>query len=181
MSKIERNFKMLLSILLLVLIDQYIKNYISDNLINENFFIYNNIVEFAPIINTSYSWLNSLGNFGVGLLPHIVTNIIILFISMLILDFIRHKQIEGKTINLLFIFLFAGVFCSLIDKMFWGGSLDYIHLKGLFTFDLKDIYLSIVQIIIISCWIFNYKGLRRTSEKLLYNDFKSYIKEKYLK
>lgn len=110
-----------------------------------------------------------------------VINILIIFISILLFDYIRQKQKEDKIINLLFTFLFAGAVCSLIDRVFWGGSLDYIYLKGLFTFDLKDVYLSIFEIILISCRIFNYKGLRRVNEKMLYNDFKLYIKVKYLK
>ena len=170
-----------LSVFLLTLIDQYIKIHISNNLMNENFYIFSDIVGFKPSLNTSYSWLNSLSNLGIGLLPHIIVNIMILFISILVFDFIRQKQKEDKITSLIFAFLFAGVICSLIDRIFWGGSLDYVYLKGLFIFDLKDVYLSFFQIMLISCWLFNYKGLRRTSEKLLYNDFKFYIKVKYLK
>lgn len=179
MSKTKRNYKIPLSILLLILIDQCIKIYISNNLMRENFYIINDIVEFAPTLNTSYSWFNSLFDLGIGLLPHIVVNTIILLISILIFDFTRLKQKEGKIIELLFFLLLAGVICSLIDKIFWGGSLDYIYLKGFFTFDLKDVYLSIFEIILISCWLFNYKGFRKIDEKLLYRDFKSYIKTKY--
>lgn len=181
MFEFKRNFKMPLSVLLLTLIDQYIKIYISNNLINKSFKIFSDMVEFKPHLNTSYSWLNSLSNFVIGLLPHIIVNIMILFISILVFDFIRQKQKEDRITNLIFIFLFAGVICSLIDRIFWGGSLDYIYLRGLFIFDLKDVYILFFQIMLISCWLFNYKGLRSTSEKLLYNDFKLYIKSKYLK
>jgi signal peptidase II len=37
----------------------------------------------------------------------------------------------------------AGCACSLIDKLAWGGSVDYIGLNGLFVTDLKDIFLSL--------------------------------------
>jgi hypothetical protein len=43
----------------------------------------------------------------------------------------------------IFIFVFSGAMCSLIDKVFWNGSLDYIELKGFFTFDLKDVYVNV--------------------------------------
>ena len=105
---------------------------------NENFYIFNDVIKFVPSLNTSYSWFNSLFNLGIGLLSHIAVNIIILFISILLFDFIRQKQKGNKIINLLSILLFSGAVCSLIDRIFWGGSLDYIYLKGLFTFDLKD-------------------------------------------
>ena len=176
-----RNIKILLSVLLLIVIDQYIKIYISNNLINQKIDFFNNIIGFKPHKNIDYSWFNSLGNFKIGLLPHIVFNIIVLFISIIIFDFIRQKYKHDRIINWLFIFLFAGTICSLIDKVFWGGSLDYIYLKNLFIFDLKDIYISAFQATLILCLIFNYKGFRKINEKLLYNDLKLYIKAKYLK
>ena len=126
MFEINKDYKMPLSVLLLILIDQYIKIYISNNLINNSYNMFSNIVEFRPHLNTSYSWLNSLSNFVVGLLPHIVFNIIILYISILVFHFIRHKQKEDRITNLIFIFLFSGVICSLTDKIFWGGSLNYL-------------------------------------------------------
>lgn len=176
MSNLGRSFKMPLSILLLILADQFIKIYIINNdLMDKDFYIFYEILEFVPTLNTSYSWINSLFNLGIGLLPHIVVTIIILIISILGFCFIRDKQKEDKITNLLFAVLFAGISCSLIDRIFWGGSLDYIHFKGLFTFDLKDVYLSIFQIMLISCWIFNYKGFRKLDDKLLYRDFKLYI------
>lgn len=180
-NKTKINFKMPLLILLLILIDQYIKIYISNNLMNKNFYSIGDMIGFKPHINTDYSWFNSFSNLGIGLLPHIILNIIILLISIVILDFINQRHKGDKTINWLFIFLFAGTICSLIDRIFWGGSLDYIYLKKLFTFDLKDAYISIFQIILILCWIFNYKGFRKLNEKLLYNELKIYIKVKYFK
>ena len=138
MSKLKEKFTIPLLVLLLILFDQCIKIYIRNNLMNENFYIFNDVIKFVPSLNTSYSWFNSLFNLGIGLLSHIAVNIIILFISILLFDFIRQKQKGNKIINLLSILLFSGAVCSLIDRIFWGGSLDYIYLKGLFTFDLKD-------------------------------------------
>ena len=180
-DKIKINFKIIWSILLLVLIDQGIKVYISSNLMNVNIYFLNDMLGFKPHINTAYSWLNSLMNLGIGLLVHIILNIIILIISIAILGFIKQKNKEDKIINWLFTFLLAGTICSLIDRIFWGGSLDYIYLKNLFIFDLKDAYLTTFQTILILCWIFNYKGFRRLNERLLYNEFKAYIKVEYFK
>lgn len=171
--------KMTLLILVFIVIDQFIKIYISNNLMNESFNIFGQIIKFQPKLNTAYSWLNSLGNFGIGLLPHIIMNIMILFILFIIFDFILAKKKGNKVINWLFVFLIAGIICSLIDRLFWGGSLDYIYLKGYFTFDLKDVYISIFQVVLVFTWIFNYKGLRKLDEKLLYSEFKTYLKEKY--
>ena len=43
----------------------------------------------------------------------------------------------------------AGSICSLIDKLFWGGSLDFIQIPLFFTFDLKDCYLSLAVLIFV--------------------------------
>lgn len=180
-NRLNSKTKMILWILLFIGIDQSIKIYIGKHLMQESISILGQIIKFQPKLNTAYSWLNSLGNFGIGLLPHIIINIMILYISFIILDFILAKKKENKVINWLFVFLLSGTICSLIDRMFWGGSLDYIYLKGYFTFDLKDVYLSMFQVVLVITWIFNYKGLRKSDEKLLYSEFKAYVKERYFK
>jgi lipoprotein signal peptidase len=46
--------------------------------------------------------------------------------------------------NTAMIFLVSACFCALISNIFWNkGVLDYIYLKPLFIFDLKDIYVNI--------------------------------------
>lgn len=70
---------------------------------------------------------------------------------------------------------------SLIDKVAWGGSLDYILLKGFFIFDLKDLYISTFEVMILVGLIINYKAFGSVNEKLIYKEFKAYIKVKYLK
>ena len=42
-----------------------------------------------------------------------------------------------------FVFLFCGALCSLIDKVFYGGSLDFIGISNLFIADIKDIYINL--------------------------------------
>ena len=42
-----------------------------------------------------------------------------------------------------FVFIFAGALCSLIDKVFYGGSLDFIGISDLFIADIKDIYINL--------------------------------------
>ena len=42
-----------------------------------------------------------------------------------------------------FIFVFCGALCSLIDKVFYGGSLDFIGISNLFIADIKDIYINL--------------------------------------
>jgi signal peptidase II len=42
-----------------------------------------------------------------------------------------------------FTFILAGAVCSVIDKIFWGGSLDFIGLFSWFIFDTKDLFITI--------------------------------------
>ena len=167
-------------IILLILFDQSIKIIISNNLMNKEFFILGDIVMFKPHLNTKYSWFNSLTNMGIGLLPHLILNIAVILFSLIAFDFIINRYKDNTLVRCLFTFLYAGIFCSLIDKVFWGGSLDYIRLKGFFIFDLKDIYVSIFQAILIFTAIFNYKRFKKIDEKVIFNEFKTYIKLKYL-
>jgi signal peptidase II len=80
--------------------------------------------------------------------------------------------------DLAFTYLFSGEICSTVDKIFWGGSLDYVLVEGFFIFDLKDVYLSLFDAIVVLCLIFNYKGFRKFDEKIFFREFKNYIKVK---
>ena len=42
-----------------------------------------------------------------------------------------------------FLFIMAGGLGSLIDKLFYGGSLDFIGISNLFIADIKDIYINL--------------------------------------
>ena len=56
-----------------------------------------------------------------------------------------------------FAFIFAGALCSLIDKIFYGGSLDFIGISNLFIVDIKDIYINLgILFFIISIVISGY-------------------------
>ena len=177
----KKYLKIILGVLLLVLIDQIIKVVIANKFMAEEFYFIDNILGFKAAINVDYSWINSVLNLRIGYLPHIILNIVILLFAIIIFIFVRERYQENRIVNLAFLFLLSGGCCSLIDKLFWGGSLDYILLKGFFVFDLKDIYLSIFDIILVVCFISNYKGLRSFDEKKFYNDFKSYVKVNLLR
>lgn len=44
----------------------------------------------------------------------------------------------------------AGCLCGLIDRVFWGGSLDFLQIPGLFVFDLKDCFLNAALIVFVA-------------------------------
>jgi len=47
-----------------------------------------------------------------------------------------------KLLNISISFVIAGIICSFIDVVFWGGSLDFIGLFDWFIFDMKDVWLN---------------------------------------
>ncbi|KEI98962.1 signal peptidase II [Clostridium botulinum A2B3 87] len=177
----KKRLRVILLVLALVLIDQSIKIYIYNSLMNKEFYIFGSIFGFRPIINTKYSYFNSFGNMEIGLITHIVLNIVMLFLILIIFDFIKERYSNNKIIYCLFVLACAAAICSLIDKVFWGGSLDFISFKNFLIFDLKDVYISVFQIVAMLCIILNYKKLEAINEKTIYNEFKSYIRLRYFK
>lgn len=128
--------------IVLVVIEQVIKLIISTNYRDINFEIIPSLFEFKPVLNDkSFYWL-SLMNIDVGRWARMATGII--FTGVLCLCYLCMKTIskKGKLIDVAFIFGFAGLLCSLCDNIFFGGSWDYVYLKPLFIFDLKDLYLN---------------------------------------
>jgi signal peptidase II len=115
---------------------------------------------FAPLFNRDYSWLNSMLQLGVSKIVHIL----IVLAALVILFFFYRYTVKRYQLTLpvgaAFALFFAGALCSLLDKIFWDGSLDYIMLKGFFTFDLKDAYLNAAVALILLMLVTDHQGMR---------------------
>lgn len=170
-----RNLKLTSFIGILVLADQCIKLYIKNNLFHARINLLGDFVQLEPMINTKYSWVNSMLDLGINKAFHIIMVILAIFIIFVVFKFVTTMYLNNKIINSLFILLISGAICSLSDKLFWGGSLDYIKLKGLFTFDLKDVYVSAFEVLIVCLLIINYKSLKEISNRKLLSDFRLFL------
>lgn len=159
----------------MILLDQGIKLYIHNRHMDKSFNILFDFVRFEPKINTKYSWINSLFDLGIGKAVHVIFAVLVLISLLLVYCFIAKIYKVTKLIEFSFISIISGCICSLIDKLFWNGSLDYIQFKNLFTFDLKDVYISIFEVIVIAMLIFNYKNIRRLDDKKIRYEFRQYI------
>ena len=163
-----RTWNIIAWILILISIDQTIKILINIYFGNTHFEIIPSLIEFKPTFNERHSWVNNLldDNFGinVGLIPHVILFILIgIFIPMLFSYFRNNIPANKKLIDIAIIFMMAAVLCALIGNIIWKkGTLDYIYLKPLFVFDLKDSYSDIGIITFIIYVIKN----RRQFEKL---------------
>ena len=162
--------------ILLIFIEQGIKIIIYNNYMNNSFPIMKPWLYFEPMFNVDYSWINSMLQLGVGKYVHIFIVLVMIAFILIFYKFLSSHVENTLLIDTTFGFIIAGAFCSLIDKVFWNGSLDFIYVKGFFTFDLKDVYINVfIGLVILMC-IFNYKGLRKVDDGEVMKAFFKFIK-----
>lgn len=137
------NKNLLKLLLLLLLMDQGTKIIIKLFFFNTNKTLLPKMLSFNPLINTDGSWLNARFDTSVSFPILIFINTIALFLLLEFFRFLRSKGLKDFWSELTFIFLFIGALCSLIDKIFYGGSLDFIGISDLFVADIKDIYINL--------------------------------------
>lgn len=128
---------------ILIIADQTIKLIIRDNFMQLHFDIVGGLLYFQPLHNIKLSWINSLLGANVGFLPHVITNVIILVLLVWGRRYAASIRSIPLPLEYSFIFILAGAICSVIDKIFWGGSLDFIGLFSWFIFDTKDLYITV--------------------------------------
>jgi len=171
-----RTRTILLWISALIIADQSIKIVINSYFLDCQFDIVPSLLEFKPTFNAQHSWINNLinDNFGlnVGLLPHVILYLLIGILSSAYYSYYRNNVRENKKLlDASFIFLTAVLICALIGNLIWNkGTLDYIYLKPLFVFDLKDTYADAVIVLFIIYAIKNRNQLNliKTRDVFLY-------------
>ena len=150
----------IIPVLLLVLIDQTVKIVISKAFMNCEFDIIVKALRFNPERNTRLSYGGNFFELLSSPLVAILLNILALFLFlsgyMLYQAKRAHTSFFVKTIMICGM---AGCFCSLIDKLFWGGSLDFLQIPALFIFDLKDCYLTTAEVIFVVIGILHSKEI----------------------
>lgn len=128
---------------ILMLIDQGIKIIIKFFFFDNYFEIIPKFLSFDPIINTEGSWLNARFGAGIGFPLLIFINMLALILFLELYRYYIHKDNKDFWGDLCFVFISSGALCSLIDKVFYGGSLDFIGISNLFIADIKDIYINL--------------------------------------
>lgn len=164
--------------LTLIAFDQIIKIIIKFFFFDSKFYIIPKTLSFNPIINTKGSWLNVRFNTGLSFSFLIFINFLALFIFIELYRYSIHKKNRDFWADCCFMFIFSGSFCSLIDKIFYGGSLDFIGIGNLFIADFKDIFINIaIFTFLLACYKNDF--FKDDNESTLKEDFKS-IKEFFL-
>ena len=169
-----------------VLVDQGIKAYlfslewesISIPLIEPVFYV-------EPTQNTlgSYLWVLLKLKQGSHLLNMILFSLVgIVFIE--VWRFYVQRKRNSFWINGFIHLFLAGLLANLIDNGLWGGSLDYITIKPFYTFDLKDLYITLCELFLLTELVDNHLLKRllqmpREESKKLNRDFIRFVKNDF--
>jgi len=173
-------------LLFAVAVDQGIKTYlftlewetISIPLIEPVFYI-------EPTQNTlgSYLWVLLKLEKGSHLLNIILFSLVgIIFIE--VWRFYVERKRNSFWINGFIHLFLAGLLANLIDNAFWGGSLDYITIKPFYTFDLKDLYITLCELFLVTELLDNrllgrFIKMPRDESKKLNRDFINFVKKDF--
>jgi hypothetical protein len=133
--------KVILWIAMLVFIDQIIKIIINKYFFDYRFEIIPSLFEFRPVFNGKGPYYFHLLNLNINLIIITVFNAVILGLVSIWYNKVRRAKNSILLLDFAFIFFVAVFVCSIISFTVWEkGCLDYIYLKPLFVFDLKDLY-----------------------------------------
>jgi signal peptidase II len=135
-----------------------------------------------PTHNTRGSYLWVL--LKIDRVPHLLNIILFSLVGIVFIEvwrfYVSRKRNSFWINGFIHLFL-AGLLANLIDNAFWGGSLDYVTIKPLYTFDLKDLYITLCELFLITELMDN-RLLRRMftmpkeESKKLNRDFIRFVK-----
>ena len=128
----------------LICIDMFIKIIITHFFMKRKKIFFGGLFGFWPHINREQMGINhELSKIGMHISngTNIVLNIIMIIGVGALLIRLNRKKISGKLFAVGSCIGISACFCSLLDKIIWGGSPDYIYLLRRYIIDLKDIYM----------------------------------------
>jgi hypothetical protein len=130
-----------------------------------NFGIIPFLFEYKPHFNNRGTYLLNLLNINMSIGINIAYYTFFQCLMIFFYISLRKAKNSTKLFDFAFIFYQAGFMCFILGYILWNkGCLDYIYLRPLFVFDLKDIYLSCFVCLF---FIFLYKKRVRTLKEFL--------------
>ena len=168
---------------ILVIIDQIVKIIVNSYFLESRFDIIPSLFEFRPTFNTKHSYVNVLlsqyFDINIGLLPHIFLFLLIVIGSFIFYGYFRNSNLRYKRLlDFEFVFLLASIICAFSGNLVWEkGTINYIYLKPLFIFYLKDLYNNCFVVLF---YIFTFKN-KTEFRKMKLNDVVLYIKNDVFK
>ncbi|MCC8153658.1 MAG: signal peptidase II [Tannerellaceae bacterium] len=168
--------KFVLTIFVLVWIDLGIKTVIHHNFMETQFDILPPWFYFKPVYNTHYFYLGAIMGWKVPLWIVLLFSLLILFIFDFIYESYSRVCNHVKLTRVAFSMGFAGIICAILSNILWPGCLDYIYLKPLYIFDLKDVYLNICWILVGAIALLEYKQTAHLTLREMWKIYKSRFK-----
>ncbi len=101
---------------------------------------------------------NTLGSYlwvllGLEKSSHLLNIILFSLVGIIFIEgwrfYVKRKRNSFWVNGFIHLFL-AGLLANLVDNAFWGGSLDYITIRPFYTFDLKDLYITLCELFILT-------------------------------
>jgi hypothetical protein len=136
--------KIIALIFLLIFLDQIIKIVIYHYFFDCNVVILSPFLEFKPIFNNKGLYINNLLKInGDIFIIQAILQVIFVFLMIGFYILLKRSGNNTKLFELMFILCQSTFICAFTGYLFWDkGVLDYIYLRPLFIFDLKDMYAS---------------------------------------
>lgn len=138
-----------------------------------------------PTQNTLGSYLWVLLGLKQG--SHLLNILLFSFIGVLFIEvwrfYVRKKRNSFWINGFIHLFL-AGLAANLIDNAFWGGSLDYITIRPFYTFDLKDLFITLCELFLITELVDNrllgrFLKMPRKDSRRINREFLQFIKKDF--
>jgi signal peptidase II len=156
-------------------------------------------IELIPPVFYIQPTHNTLGSYlwvlmGLKQASHLLNIILFSVIGILFIEiwrfYVRKKRNSFWINGFIHLFL-AGLLAVLIDNAFWGGSLDYITIRPFYTFDLKDLYITLCELFLLTELVDNHllrrfltmpredsRRINREFLEFIRNDFRGLFKGK---
>lgn len=135
-------------IVLLVILDQVAKLIIYNSFMDVNCEIIPKVLDFKPVFNSKYSWVNDSihkkSGMDAGLIFHIILFALAWFIIYVIYRYLKKLNLANKIADMSIVLFTAAVSCAYLGILVWEkGILDFLHFEFLgYVCDLKDIYIN---------------------------------------
>ncbi len=149
---------------LLILLEQSVKVLIWNFAMDARVTLIPTVMRFEPFQNTNLNWFASMAGVVMPVLFMVLLQLAAIIGITLFYKYQRYLAGQSSFwLSLGFCMAVAGIGCSFIDVVFWGGSLDYIGLLSWFIFDMKDVFLHVGWISIV-LWFLSktYKSIEKT-------------------
>lgn len=143
----------IIPVFLLILIDQTVKIVILKVFMQCEFDIIVKVLRFNPELNTRLYYGGNF--FEILSSPFATISLNILAFFLFLSGYMLYQAKRARTsflVKMIIICGIAGCLCSLTDKLFWGGSLDFLQIPNVFIFDISyHPYFGVWELV--DCWI----------------------------